>query len=112
MSMNKSGPRGMTAFVPNGDSRKDTAIVLIGTAQEHDLDDSREVAAVQGGFYISDALADVLNALAEAEAKSSQKQAENQIEPEPEPKKAAPKKTATKKTSGNRAVKQNSTKEE
>jgi hypothetical protein len=55
-----STPRGYTAFVPNGDSRRNTAIVLIGTAQEKGLDDSAEVVAVNGGFYISDALADAL----------------------------------------------------
>jgi hypothetical protein len=57
-----SAPRGYTAFVPNGESRRDTAIILIGTAQEHGLDDSTEVVAANGGFYISDALADALGA--------------------------------------------------
>lgn len=38
-------------FVPDGDSRKDTAIVLVGTADEHGID-QRLIRAVQGGFYI------------------------------------------------------------
>jgi hypothetical protein len=53
---------GFTAFVPNGDSPKDTATILLGTALDAGLDDSREVIAApsEGGFYISDALADAL----------------------------------------------------
>lgn len=54
------GPNGTSAFVPNGDSRADTATVLIGTARENGLDDRTSVYATQGGFYISDALADLL----------------------------------------------------
>lgn len=90
-----SGPRitnrhGLTAFVPDGDSRRDTAIILIGAAREHNLDDARAVQAAPGGFYISDELADLLYDEQEPEAK-------------PEPKK---------KTSGNRAAKNTDSEEE
>ena len=59
-----SGPRmlgqgGLTAFVPNGDSRQETAILLVGTASEYGID-QREIRATSGGFYISDRLADLL----------------------------------------------------
>lgn len=60
-----SGPRllgqgGFTAFVPNGDSRKETAILLVGTAREYGLD-QRSVRMTSGGFYISDELAHILS---------------------------------------------------
>jgi hypothetical protein len=92
-----SGPailnqHGLTAFVPDGESRRDTAIILIGSAREYGLDDAKAVQAARGGFYISDELADLLNAEQEAEP-----------EAKPEPKK---------KTSGNRAAKNTDSKEE
>lgn len=46
-------------LVPNGNSRRDTAVLLVGTAQEHGLPDSA-VFATQQGFYISDTLRDIL----------------------------------------------------
>lgn len=92
MTARQIGPGGMTAFVPNGDSRQNTAILLIGSAREHDMDDSLVIRATQGGFFISDELADVLYDEPEDEA--------------PEPAKPA------KKTSGNRAAKNSTTEQE
>lgn len=60
------GPGGFTAFVPNGYSRKETAILLVGTADEYGID-QRAIRAVLGGFFVSDELADVLGEDAEAD---------------------------------------------
>ena len=73
---------GDMAFVPDGASRTDTAILLVGTATEFGIS-QRDIRATTGGFYISAALADVIYS-------------------EPEPVKKAPTKT-----SGNRAAKNN-----
>jgi len=86
------GPHGLTAFVPDGDSRRDTAVLLVGTAREYDLGD-RAVSATQGGFYISDELADLLYDEQEEEAGT-----------DPEPSK--------KNTSGNRAAKTSTAEQE
>lgn len=51
--MSKNQP----VFVPNGESREDTATLLVGTAHEYGIDQS-EIKAVQGGFYISEALSE------------------------------------------------------
>ena len=48
-------------FVPDGKSRRDTAVLLVGTAAEFGLSD-QHVFAVQRGFYISDELVAVLYA--------------------------------------------------
>lgn len=56
---NVVGPNGYTVFVPDGASRRETAILLVGTAEEFDLD-QRSIKAALGGFYISDELADLL----------------------------------------------------
>lgn len=40
-------------FVPDGESRQETAVLLVGTAAEYGIP-KREVAAVQGGFRISE----------------------------------------------------------
>jgi hypothetical protein len=48
-----------TAFVPNGDSRKDTAVLLVGTAAEYGID-QHSIKTVSGGFRITEELADVL----------------------------------------------------
>lgn len=77
-------------FVPNGDSRRETAIILVGTADEYNVD-QRSIMATKGGFYITSELADFVY-----------------DEPEPEPVKKA---GTTKKTSGNRAAKKNSEEE-
>lgn len=120
------GPGGMTAFVPNGDSRRDTAIILIGTAQEHGLDDARAVRAAQGGFYISDELADLLYDEPEQAEPEQTEQDETEVsrntetedEPEQEPeakpkaRKTTAKKSSPKKASGNRAAKNATNKEQ
>lgn len=46
-------------FVSDSKSRKDTAILLTGTAAEFGVN-QRDIRAVQGGFYISDELATIL----------------------------------------------------
>lgn len=46
-------------FVPDGPSRRETAILLVGTAAEHGLRDD-SVHASQNGFWITDDLADIL----------------------------------------------------
>jgi hypothetical protein len=48
-----------TAFVPNGDSRRDTAVLLVGTATEYGID-QHSIKAVGGGFRITEELAAVL----------------------------------------------------
>lgn len=48
-------------FVPNGESRQQTAILLVGTADEFTVP-QREIKATTGGFYISQRLADILKA--------------------------------------------------
>lgn len=46
-------------FVPNGDSQRDTAILLVGTADEFGID-QRAIKSSREGFYITTELADVL----------------------------------------------------
>jgi hypothetical protein len=75
-------------FIPNGDSRTDTAVLLVGTAEEYGIDQST-IRATNGGFWINEALADLIY--------------EDEVVPEDEP-------VATK-TSSNRAAK-NDSKEE
>lgn len=48
-----------TAFVPDGDSRQQTAVLLVGTATEYGID-QHSIKAVPGGFRITEELADVL----------------------------------------------------
>ena len=84
----------MTAFVPHDGDRKGTAIVLIGTARDAGLNDRYHVRLGQGGFYISDELADLLY----------DEQGEGEEQPEQES-------GAPKKASGNRAAKKNSKEE-
>lgn len=92
-----------TVFIPNGDNRQDTAVLITGTAAEYGID-QRTIRAASGGFFVNDALADILY--------GAQPEPEPEPEPEPTPeKKAAPEKKATKKTSGNRAVKKDSEEE-
>ena len=42
-------------FVPNGASRQQTAILLVGTAEEHGIS-TRTIKCVSGGFLITEAL--------------------------------------------------------
>lgn len=85
-----------TVFVPNGDSRTDTAVLLVGTAEEHGVD-QRSIKATVGGFWVTEELADLVYA-----------EVDEEPEPEPEPE---PVKTPTK-TSGNRAAKSSTDKKE
>lgn len=62
----KYGPDGLTVFVPNGENRRETAVLLVGTAREHNLS-PRSIHATNGGFYISDELADLLGEDTEVE---------------------------------------------
>ena len=106
-------------FVPNGDSQEETAVLLVGTAKEYGLS-NRSVRASTGGFWISEALADLVYGEAEPEpepeAASTVTPAEavtpaepETVEPvEPEAKKPV-KRSAKKKTSGNRAEKTDNT---
>lgn len=86
-------------FVPNGESRRETAILLVGTADEYGIG-QESIRATSAGFYITEELADLLYD-------------ESQPEPDPEPEPKAPakktsaKKSTAKKTSGNRAGKKN-----
>lgn len=81
-------------FVPSGEVRKDTAILLVGTAREFGID-QHDIKSVQGGFLISQSLADVLYAEAETEPKA---------EPKPKPKASKKASSKTNKTSGDQAV--------
>lgn len=49
----------MSPFVPNGESRRDTAILLTGTAEEFGLS-KRDIKVVGSGFHITDELAEHL----------------------------------------------------
>jgi hypothetical protein len=85
-------------FVENAaaGSRKDTAILLVGTAREFGIS-QRSIKSARTGFYITEELAALLyDESAEDEVSG------NEPEPEPEPE--------TTKTSGNRAAKKNSQK--
>lgn len=75
-------------FVPNGDSSRETAILLVGTAREYGIS-QRAIKKVSGGFQISDELADIVFSKGDSDT---------------------PAKKATK-TSGNRAAKKNSKEE-
>lgn len=84
-----------TVFIPSdhAGSRKDTAILLVGTAREFGVS-QQDIASARTGFYITQHLADILEQeTAEPEAEESTTTTE--------PKKAK----SPKKTSGNRAAK-------
>jgi hypothetical protein len=85
----------LSVYVPNGESRQETAVLLVGTAEEHGID-QREIRASNGGFFISEALADLLY---------------DDQPGEPAPVKTEDK-TSTTKTSGNRAAKNSTTEKE
>lgn len=59
MAIRQMGRGGLSAFVPNGDNRKDTAILLVGLVREHGLS-HRSIQVTPSGFYVSDELADIL----------------------------------------------------
>lgn len=78
-------------FVPNGDSRQETATLLVGTAEEYNID-QRSIKVANSGFLITEELADIIYDGAEVEVEAEK----------PGPK-------TTKKTSGTKAVKNDST---
>ena len=80
-----SNAEGMTAFVPNGDSRRDTAVLLLDAARDNGLDETRAVVAAQGGFYVSDDLADALGGAQEEDTSEADESTEPTNEPEGEP---------------------------
>lgn len=45
-------------FIPNGDSRTETAVVLVATAEEHGFD-QRVIRTTALGFFVPEALADL-----------------------------------------------------
>lgn len=65
-----------SAFVPNGDSRRDTAVLLVGTATEYGID-QHSIKVVQGGFRITEELADVLYSDTETKRPSGNRAAKN-----------------------------------
>lgn len=86
-------------FVPENtmDTRKETAVLLVGTAREFGIS-QRSIQSTYGGFWITQELADVLY------DESEQDEPEVSGNPEPEP-------VTKKKTSGNRAAKNQPTEE-
>lgn len=86
-------------FVPDGDSRTDTATLLVGTASEFGVS-QRGIAAVRGGFRISQEVYDAVygDQPETASAVAEPEQADDQPAP-------APKKRTAKKTSGTRSAK-------
>lgn len=96
-------------FVPDGDSRQDTAVLLVGTADEYGID-QRNIRAARGGFRISQSVADALGLDTSDEPEQAEPEPEEvsgnpETEPEPEPAKKSTRKKSTSKTnaSGNRA---------
>lgn len=82
-------------FVPNdtAGTRTDTAVLLVGTAHEHDID-QRDIASTTGGYWITDRLAALVF------EEGDEADAEPETEPDTEPKGSN--------TSGNRAAKNDS----
>lgn len=74
-----------TAFVPDGAgrglSRRDTAVLLVGTADEHGID-QHSIKMVQGGFRITEELADVLYDESETQETSGDRAEKNDSEEE------------------------------
>lgn len=48
-------------FVPDNGNQRDTAIVLVAVAEKHDLD-QRSIVVAPGGFYVTQEIADALDA--------------------------------------------------
>lgn len=106
-----------TAFVPQGDSRQETAQMLVQTAREHGID-QRSIRLAKGGFDITDELAEALGEDVEDD------EDDETTEPAPDPNEIPKSVPATqtdpqsregkgdKKTSGNRAEKTKNSKEE
>lgn len=54
----------LSVFVPNGDSRQDTVVLLVGTADEFGVS-QKSIKATRSGFYITEELADLLDGSAD-----------------------------------------------
>ena len=99
-------------FIENGEDRKDTAVLLVGTAQEFMIPAS-DILPTPKGFWITERLADVLveEGILSAEeadlATEDPAPAEDDASTEEEKSTPAPGK-GNKKTSGNRAAKNKS----
>lgn len=105
----------MTRFVPNGSAlaatpdqpltRRDLAVVLVGSAEEYGFD-QRSIRTTPNGFYVSDEQYKLLfEDGVETEAGPGA-----EAEAEPAPEKPAPKRRArSTKTSGSRAAKNSNT---
>ena len=103
----------MTRFVPNGSAlaatpdqpltRRDLAVVLVGSAEEYGFD-QRSIRTTPNGFYVSDEQYKLLF------EDGVETETEPRAEAEPAPEKPAPKRRArSTKTSGSRAAKNSNT---
>lgn len=86
-------------FVPDGESRKETATVLVATAYENSIS-QRSISPTQGGFWVTEELADLIFGETAPEPEPGPEPAPEpapEPEPEPAPKKSGPKKKTTEK---------------
>jgi hypothetical protein len=106
-------------FIPNGDSRRDTAQLLIGVADEYGIDPSA-VFAEREGFSITEELQDALTKAydeydeaddEELEEESESDQTDGTEEGTVEEDETKPEAEPDTKTSGNRAAKKSTDKE-
>lgn len=77
-------------------TRTDTATLLVGTAREFGLVVRHHVASTVGGYYITDALADLLESEADTDDTDDSDEAEPEVSGNETKAKAAPKKTSGK----------------
>lgn len=97
-------------FVANDSAgtRKETATLLVGTAREFNIS-QQDIASTHDGFYITEALADVLSREMADEADEQAEVSGNETPAKPKATTETAKKTPSdKKTSGNRAAKNDS----
>lgn len=95
-----------TAFVDQGEDRRETARFLVATAREHGID-QRSIQSTHGGFNITEELADVIYSDAEDDETTEPPETSDEGSAE-KPAKTDGKTT----TSGNRAAKNTNSKEE
>ena len=111
----------MTRFVPNGSAlaatpdqpltRRDLAVVLVGSAEEYDFD-QRSIRTTPNGFYVSDEQYKLLfeDGVETEAGPGAEAEPAPGAEAEPAPEKPAPKRRArSTKTSGSRAAKNSNT---
>lgn len=67
-------------FVPNGPNRQETAVLLVGTADEHGID-QRSIRSVSSGFYITEELADLIYGADETELEVEVDETEDYYDP-------------------------------